>query len=147
MVTRADETAAEIEDGIQIDSAQRRETLDETHLVEDDGHDHGDEEFEEALDPQMDDPEPPGIDDGVVGLRSEEQRGQVEQRDRKCRNEKEVGKAPSLRIATRGRHRAPDEKEPEEEADGEQHLPEPTDLQVFPALIAEPEPAARQPLQ
>src|SRR5579864_5162658 len=95
----------------------------------------------------MDDPKSPGIDDRVVGLRAEEQRRQVKHRDRKRGDEKEVCETAPLRIEAGGRHRAPDENEPEHEADDEQNLPEAADLEVFPTLVAEPEPVARQPLQ
>ena len=93
VMARADQPAAEIEDGVEIDRAQRRDPLDQAHLVEDDGDDHGDEEFEEAFDPQMDDPEPPRIDDRVVGLRTEEERRQIEQRNGERRDQEEVGEA------------------------------------------------------
>src|SRR6185312_9748997 len=147
MMARADEAAAEIEDRVQVNRAQRSETLDEAHLIENDRYDYGDEELEEALDPQMNDPEAPRIDDGVVGLRTEEQRRQIEERDGEGRDQKEVGKAAPFRIAAGGRHRAPDEEEPIQQTDGEQDLPETPDLQIFPALIAEPEPAVWKPLE
>jgi hypothetical protein len=67
VVARSDEPTAKDENDIEIDGAQRGDALHQAELVEDNRDDDGNEELEEAFDPQMNDPEPPGIGDGVVG--------------------------------------------------------------------------------
>ena len=52
---------------------------------------HGGEELEEALHPQVDDPEAPVVDHGEVGAGAVEERGQVEERDGRRRVEEERG--------------------------------------------------------
>ena len=89
MVACADDPAAEIQDGIQVDQARGGLGADHAHLVEHDGHQHRREEFEETLHPKMDDPEAPVVDDGEVGVRAIEKGGQVEHRDGHGRVQKE----------------------------------------------------------
>src|SRR5215831_4547589 len=115
--------------------------------MEDDRDDDRDEQLEEALDPEVDDPEAPGIGDGVVGRPIKEQSGQVECRDRRGGDQKEIDETAPLRIMPSRRHSAPQQPEPEDETDGEQYLPKTPDLEEFPALIAEPEPGTAQPLK
>ena len=147
VMTGADQSAQEIEDGIQIDGAQRRDPPHQPHFVEDDGDHHGDEEFEESFHPQMDDPETPGVHHRVVCLRAVEERGHIEQRNGEGRDQEEICEAAPYRVAPRGRHRAPDEEKPEQKARGQQELPEAAKLQILPSLIAEPEPRFGKPLQ
>ena len=109
--------------------------------------DDRDEQLEEAFDPQMDDPEPPGVDDREVGGAVVEQRRQIEHRDCRSGDQEERDEPAALGIAPRRRHVAPQQAEPEDEADGEQDLPGAADLEIFPALVAEPEPRLAQPLQ
>ena len=49
-------------------------------------------------------------------------------------------------IVPRRRHVAPQQDEPEDEADGEQDLPGAAELEILPALVAEPEPRLAQQL-
>src|SRR5262249_60408357 len=59
----------------------------------------------------------------------------------------EAKETSPLRISPGRRHGAPQQAEPEDEADGEQYLPEAADLEEFPALITEPNPSTAQPLK
>src|SRR4029077_12954634 len=52
----ADQPAAEDQDDIEIDDAERRVALHQAEFVENNADDDRNEQFEEALDPQMDDP-------------------------------------------------------------------------------------------
>jgi hypothetical protein len=52
----------------------------------------------------------------------------------------------SSRLASAGHKRAPDEDEPEDEADEQEDLPEAADVDVFPALVPEPEVAGEAEL-
>ena len=57
----ADQAAAKIQDGVEIDGAERRYPFHQAHLVENDGDNDGDKELK-PFHPEMDDPEPPGVD-------------------------------------------------------------------------------------
>ncbi len=52
----------------------RRFNVNQSELVEDDGHHDRHEQLEEPLDPQMDDPEPPGVHHGEMGFTCEKHR-------------------------------------------------------------------------
>src|SRR5215470_9466854 len=95
----------------------------------------------------MDDPEAPGIRDGVVRRPIKKQSRQVEYRNRRGGDQEERDKIALLGVVPSRRHGAPQQAEPKDKADGEQYLPEAADLQVFPALVAEPEPGIAQPLK
>src|SRR5262245_31330361 len=95
----------------------------------------------------MDDPEPPGIGDGVMGRSIKKQSRQVEYRNRRSGDQEESDETAPLRVTPSRRHSAPQQTEPEDEANGEQYLPEAADLEEFPALVAEPEPGIAQPLK
>ena len=61
VVSRADNAAAEIKNRVQVDHARRRYMGNNSQLIKDDRHHHGSEQLEEAFDPEMDNPEAPGI--------------------------------------------------------------------------------------
>src|SRR6516162_8681865 len=146
-MSSADKPATKDEDNIEIDNPQCGRPLHQPEPIEDDRDDDRDEQLEEAFDPEMDDPEAPGIGDGIVGRSIKKQSRQVEYRDRRSGDQKEGDETAPLRVAPRRRHRAPQQAKPEDEADGEQYLPEAADLKIFPALVAEPEPDVAQPLK
>ena len=76
--------APQVEDGVEVDDARGRAwRVTRPIWTEHHRDEHGGEELEEALDPQVDDPEAPVVDHGEVGVRAVEQRGQVEERDRR----------------------------------------------------------------
>src|SRR5215469_6645230 len=143
----ADESAAKNQNDVEINDPQRGYTLHQPQPMEDDRDNDRDEQLEEALDPKMDDPEAPGIRDGVVRRPIKKQSWQVEYRDRRGGDQEEGDETALLGVAPSRRHGAPQQAEPENEADGEQYLPEAADLEIFPALVAEPEPGAAQPLK
>src|SRR5262249_11457836 len=94
-----------------------------------------------------DDPEAPGIRDGVVRRPIEEQSWQVEYRDRRSGDQEEGDETALLGVVPRRRHGAPQRAEPEDKADGEQYLPEAADLEGFPALVGEPDQGIAKPLK
>src|ERR1700756_2453244 len=117
----ADKTAAKNKNDVEIDNPQRRHTLHQPELIEDDCDDDRDEQLEEAFDPEVDDPEPPSIGDGVVGRPIIKQSRQIEHRDRRSGDQEEIDETAPLRITpTRGCD-PPQQAEPEDEADGEQY--------------------------
>ena len=58
----ADDAAAQEQDRVEVDDAQGRLARDHAQPEEHHRHHDRDEEFEEPLDPEVDDPEPPGVD-------------------------------------------------------------------------------------
>src|SRR5271163_1815901 len=142
-----DKTAAKNQNDVEINNPQSRHALHQPKLIEDDRDNDRDEQLKEALDPEVDDPEAPGIGDGVMGRSIEKQSRQVEDRDRRSGDQEESDQTAPLRIAPSRRHGSPQQGEPVDEADGEQYLPKTADLEIFPALVAEPEPGVAQPLK
>ena len=51
VVTRADEASTKIQDGVEVNRAQRRYPLHQAHLVENDGDNDGDKELKEPFHP------------------------------------------------------------------------------------------------
>src|ERR1700732_1217969 len=143
----ANKAAAKNQNDFEIDNPQNGHTLDQPELIKDDRDDDCDEQLEEAFDPEMDDPEAPGIRHGVVGRSIKKQSRKVEYGDRRSGDQEEGGETAPLRITPSRRHGPPQQAEPENEADGEQYLPEAADLEIFPALVAEPKPSVAQPLK
>src|SRR5499427_7934762 len=143
----SDKPTAKNQNDVEIDHPQSGCAPHQPKPIEDDRDDDRDEQLEEALDPEMDDPEAPGICDGVVGRSIKKQSRQVEYRDRRGGDQKETEETAPLRIPPSRRHGAPQQPEPEDETDGEQYLPEAADLEEFPALVAKPEPGIAQPVK
>ncbi len=93
----------QVEDGVQVDERVAVVRLTRPELEEHDGHEHRGEELEEAFDPEVDDPEPPVVDHGEVGARTEEERRQVEERDRHGGIEEQRGELSAFgRLASPG---------------------------------------------
>src|SRR6516225_6790886 len=143
----ADKAAAKDQNDVEIDNPQSCHALNQPQSMEDDRDNDCDEQLEEAFNPEMDDPEAPGIRDGVVGRSIKKQSRKIEYRDGRSGDQEEDDETAPLRIPPSRRHGAPQQAEPEDEADGEQYLPEAADLEIFPALVAEPEPGVAQPLK
>src|SRR5262245_59082275 len=114
----ADKAAAKDEDNVEIDDPQSCHALNQPKPMEDDRDDDRDEQLEEAFDPKMDDPEAPGIRHGVVGRSVKKQSRKVEYRDRRSRDQEEGNETAPLRITPNRCHGAPQQAEPEDEADG-----------------------------
>ena len=85
VMSGTDKPAAKNKNDVEIDNSQSGCALHQLKPMEDDRDDDRDEQLEEALDPEVDDPEAPGIGDGVMGRSIEKQSRQVEYRDRRRR--------------------------------------------------------------
>src|SRR5215471_18303340 len=123
----ADKPAAKNENDVKIDNPQRGYTLHQPKPIENDRDNDCNEQLEEAFDPEMDDPEAPGIRDGIVGRSIKKQSRKVEYRDRRSGDQEESDETAPLWITPSRRHGAPQQAEPEDETDGEQYLPEAAD--------------------
>src|SRR5450759_5926266 len=88
MMPGTDKPAGEIENGIEVNDARCRKTRDGTELEEDDRHHDGHEEFKKSFDPEVDDPESPGVNHREMGRAVEEHRRQIKNRDRARRAQK-----------------------------------------------------------
>src|SRR5262244_2782990 len=93
-----DKTAAKNENHIEIDNPQSGYALHQPKPMEDDRDDDRDEQLEAAFDPEMDDPEAPGIRHGVVGRSVKKQSRKVEYRNRRSGDQKEGNETAPLRI-------------------------------------------------
>src|SRR5262245_17010317 len=78
----SNDSAAKIENGIEIDDARRSFVRHNSQVIKDDGDHHRDKQLEETLNPKMNNPKSPRIHYGKVRITVEEKRRQVEQRNR-----------------------------------------------------------------
>ena len=138
MVHRADHAADRVEDDLEIDESRRGAFRHQPEEHEHVGDRHGGEDLEEVFDPQMHDPEAPEVDHGEVRLRPEEHTHAVEQRNRERGVEEQPGQAAAMLTAQRDGEPAEDDHQPQDEAGGERDLPEPSEIEILPALGAEP---------
>src|SRR6516225_7719929 len=88
----ADEPATKNQNDVEINDPQSGYTLHQPQSMEDDRDNDCDEQLEKAFDPEMDDPEAPGISDGVVRRPIKKQSRQVEYRDRRSGDQEESDK-------------------------------------------------------
>ena len=114
--------------------------LQQAHAGEQEGDHDGGEDLEEALDPEVDHPPPPVLGDRQVGVPVPHQAGDVEQRDRRRGEQEQPQQVPVRVRLPEGRpHRPGHHRQPEEQADRQEELPEPAEVDVLVTLVAEPE--------
>ena len=124
VVAGPDDAAGQVEDGVEVDDAGGGASRDQSQDHEHHGDEHGGEQLEEALHPQVDDPEAPVVDDREVGAGAEEERGQVEERDGRRRVEEQRGELGPPGVADRRAQGPVHEDQPAREAGRQQQLPE-----------------------
>ena len=117
--------------------ARRR---DKSEPREDQADDGGREDLEEALDPQVHEPPSPVLDHRVVRALAPDERRRVERADARGRQEHHRDQAARLRGPLQCRpQRAAEQRQPEQQADEQQHLPDAAHAREFEALVADPE--------
>ena len=146
VMSGADKAAAQVEDGVKVDHTGCRQGCNEAQFVEDDGDHDRDEQLEKALDPQMDDPESPGINDRKMAGAIEEHGRQVKNGNGRSRVQKQGGNFSTIRLVAGRRHGAEQQDDPEDQAGSEQNLPQATQFEIFPTLMTQPEPQVPQEL-
>ena len=77
-MARADDTGAQIENGVEVDDTRCRSHANESHLVEHRGDQDGGEQFKETLHPKVNDPEAPIVDHREVGVRTIQECREIE---------------------------------------------------------------------
>src|ERR1035437_2343082 len=135
MLPGPDKPAGEKEDGIEVDHACCRETRDGSELEEDYRHHDGHEELKKPFDPEVDDPESPGVNYRKMGRAIEEHRRQIKDRDRDCSAQKQYGDLAALGITQCRDSSANQQTKPAQQCDSKQHLPGAAELEVFPPLV------------
>src|SRR5215472_660530 len=123
MMGSTENAAHQVQDRIQINNAFGGVNSDRSKPIEQYGYHHGHKELKEVLDPQMNDPEAPMVDDREISGAVIEERGQVEHRNRKPREKKQHREFAILGIAERGLHRSKQKQDPDHETGGQPHLP------------------------
>ena len=114
--------------------------FEQPHAGEQEGDHDGGEDLEEALDPEVHHPPPPVLGHRQVRVPVPHQAGAVEQRDRRRGEEEQAQQVPvRVRVAEGRPHRPGHQDQPEEQADEQEDLPEPAEVDVLVALVAEPE--------
>ena len=147
VVAGADDAAGQKEDGIEINHPGGREAGDHAEFVEEDGDHGGDEELEEPLHPEMNDPEPPHVHHGKMGLPREEEGRQVKEGNGRGGEQKQGGDLALFGIFPHRSHRPDKQKKPEEQSHDQQELPPPPEVEILPSLVAEPEPPLSRQLE
>ena len=115
-------------------------------FVKKDGDHDRDEELKETFDPEMDDPEAPGVHHGEVAGAAEEHGRKIKQGNGQGSKEKEVGDLAFFRILSGRSDSSDHQDEPEDQSDGKKNLPGPSKVKIFPSLMAEPEPEVSKKL-
>ncbi len=134
VVHRADHPARRVQDDVEEDDAQRDPLPHHAEQHEDVGDHHRGEQLEEVLDPQVHHPEPPEVGDGEVGVAAGQQPDGVERRDRQT-GEEEHPRHAGLRCGLQAcAQAAEDDRDPHEQPDDQQDLPDPGEVQVLPLL-------------
>src|SRR5215203_4672291 len=137
---RADNAARRVEEDVEEDNCQRHLLADDPEQDEDVGYHDGREELEEVLDPKVDDPEAPEVGGGEMRVGSGEKADRVERGDGESGEEEQPGHVAHVFAPQAAAHCSEEHDDPEEEAYREQYLPEAAEVQVLPALVAEPGP-------
>ncbi len=135
------ENAAEHEDdGFQDDRAVGSRRANQAEAGKQQRDDGGGKDFEEAFDPQVDQPPAPVLDHRVVCLLTPDQRGGIEAADAHCSEEDHGDQAAALGWrAQSGQQGATKQADPDQQADEKQDLPDTAHAGVLQALIADPE--------
>ena len=142
MVHRADHAADGIEDDVEIDNSRGRGGTNHAQENVDVRHHDGREQFQEILDPEVNDPEPPEVHHGEVDVLAEDHAYGIEKRDGQRTVEEQVRQIARMFVRQTAPQPAYENDDPEEHADGQQDLPKPPEIKVLPALRADPEPRA-----
>ena len=138
VVHRPDHAADRVEDDVEEDDRQRDPLADDAEQHEHVGDHHGREQLEEVLDPEVDDPEAPELRGREVVAGARDQPDRVEGGDRAGGEEEQPGHVARVLAREPAAQDAPEHEHPDEEADREQDLPEPGEVEVLEALQAEP---------
>src|SRR5215467_13903927 len=140
MMGSTENTAHQVQDCIQIDNAFGGANRDGSEPIEQYGHHHGHKQLEEVFDPQMNDPEAPMVDNREIGGAVVEKSGHVEDWNREPRQKEQHGELAMVGMAERRPHRAKEKHRPDYKAGGQSYLPRLAEIEIFPALVAEPFP-------
>ena len=142
VVHRADDAAERVQDDVEED--HRQGDLLAHHAEQDEhvGDHHGREQLEEVLDPQVHDPEAPELGDREVVAGAREQPDRVEAGDRERGQEEQPRHVAAVLAGQAPAQDPPEHEHPDEQADRQQHLPEPGEVEVLEPL--EPEPVRRR---
>jgi hypothetical protein len=144
VVHGADDPTGGVEQDVEVDDGQRHALPDHAEHHEDVGDHDGGEDLEEVLDPQVHDHEAPEVGDRETRLRAGQQPHRVERRDGE-RSEEEHPRHVAARIpAQPGAEPAEKDGHPDEQPQGEQDLPESTEVEVLPPLHPKGSERARQ---
>ena len=145
VVGHADDATGAVEDDVEEDHRHGHPLAHHAEQHEQVGDHHRGEQLQEVLDPEVDDDEAPevghreagpGVGQQSDGVEGGQGQGGVEEQPR------HVGPVLDPEPAAQA---PPQHDDPEGQADGEQDLPEPAEVEVLEALHPEPRPEAAEP--
>src|SRR5262245_27650837 len=112
----AEYAAGKIKNRIKVNDPLGCDNAYGAKAIEEESNDDGDKKLKKILDPEVDDPEAPVIDDGVVGRAAIKERRQVENRDRQTGEKKKNRKLAAFGIFEGGLNRTEQQHDPEHKA-------------------------------
>src|SRR3970282_212090 len=140
MMHGADHAAHGIKNDVQVDHPQRRRFANDAEQDEHVGDHHRGKKLQEVLHPEMNHPEAPEI----IHDESRSRTGQKPYRVKSRYGERGVEYHPrhiaEMLLAKRAAQTTKQNEHPDKKADDEEYLPQSPQVQVFPSLVAEPEP-------
>src|SRR5438309_8336699 len=145
MMHRADHAAQGIEDNIEINDAQRRRFPNYAQQHKHVGDHDGREELQKIFHPEVHHPEAPKIIDDKTGARAGEETHRIESWNRQRGVKKHPRHIAEVLLSQHAAQAPEQDDNPEEKSDHEKKLPQATEIEIFPALVAQPEPEASKP--
>src|SRR6185437_13194132 len=130
----ADHAAGGVQDDVKENYPQRDTFAHHSEQNEDVGHHHGGEQLEEIFHPQVDHPEPPEVGDREVGVVTGQQTYRIEAGDRQAGEEEHPWQIHLRLVAEPRTYAAPYDHNPQKQANGQQDLPQPRQVEKFPLL-------------
>ena len=147
MMKCADDSAGEKNRGRKQSRPRRGADFDELEPCEEEPDHHRGEYFKEALDPEMNHPPAPVLRGNKIAALSIHQPRGIKQRYGDARNQEENQQRAVFALAHQRRlERRPHHHQPQHQADKQQYLPEPAQVNILITLAAEPEPEIAQAL-
>jgi hypothetical protein len=142
----AKDATREIKNRIKVNDARGGDYADSAEAIEQHSDDDGNKQLEKILDPKMNDPEAPVIDDGEVSGAVIEECRQIEDGDRHRGEEEKNRELTALWVFEGRPYRPKQQRGPEHESCCQPDLPGLTKVEIFPTPISKPLPPATKHL-
>ena len=140
---RAENSAEERKGGRKVGNAKRAGSRSQPHCNKQHGNYGHAEELKNAFDPDVHNKPSPVIGNGQMGPAAEQKSESKKDDDQDGAKHVKIHQALEILVPDPGRavaHRAVNNEEPRQQSDEKQNLPQPSQFEIFPALVSKPEP-------